>query len=183
MLGAAKQRAQAEGVPFSISINDIVIPTVCPIFGIEIKIGEGRDLAPSLDRIVPNLGYVPGNVRVISMRANRIKRDSTESELRSILRYVESGGTDISHPSEPLPAVPGYRTDAEIKQTKKERLDVLAAMPKRTNRFEAVKHMFGHATDKEIAAVVGCIVQAVASYRYKKGIPLFSARTRTVVFK
>jgi hypothetical protein len=39
--------------------------------------------------MVPSLGYVPGNIRVISMRANRIKTDATADELRAVLRYME----------------------------------------------------------------------------------------------
>lgn len=42
-----------------------------------------------LDRLVPSKGYVKGNVRWISRRANRIKSDATIDELKKILKYVE----------------------------------------------------------------------------------------------
>lgn len=51
--------------------------------------GSRRDRKPSLDRVVPSLGYVKGNVRVISFRANRIKSDATADELRAVLSYTE----------------------------------------------------------------------------------------------
>ncbi|WP_152524716.1 hypothetical protein [Novosphingobium lindaniclasticum] len=77
-------------MPFSLTYLDIVIPDHCPILGIKLERGTsyGLDTSPSLDRIVPKLGYVPGNVRVISNRANRIKSDSTPEELSRILTYV-----------------------------------------------------------------------------------------------
>jgi hypothetical protein len=47
-----------------------------------------RDNQPSLDRVIPALGYVPGNVRVISFRANRLKQDATAEEVAAILDYI-----------------------------------------------------------------------------------------------
>lgn len=45
--------------------------------------------SPSLDRIKPELGYVKGNIRVISFKANSIKNDASIEELRQILQYME----------------------------------------------------------------------------------------------
>ncbi|MBB3990312.1 hypothetical protein [Croceicoccus naphthovorans] len=62
-----------------------------PILGIPIYIAKGgrggKDHSPSLDRIRPKLGYVPGNVIVISNRANRLKSDATIRELRDIASF------------------------------------------------------------------------------------------------
>jgi hypothetical protein len=89
----ARQRAKKLGLPFNIEPSDIVIPAVCPVLGIPIEATvRGRrgfhPNSPSLDRIVPELGYVKGNVCVISMRANWIKRDATAEELFLIAEYV-----------------------------------------------------------------------------------------------
>lgn len=79
----AHRRAAQRRVPFSISLQSIVIPATCPALGIPIILGEKRsDNSPSLDRLVPDKGYVPGNVRVISDKANRLKGDRTLSQLR-----------------------------------------------------------------------------------------------------
>ena len=43
----------------------------------------------SLDCIIPELGYVPGNVAVISRRANTIKNDATIEELELVLAYMK----------------------------------------------------------------------------------------------
>jgi hypothetical protein len=40
--------------------------------------------SPTIDRIDPRLGYVPGNVHVVSHRANRIKNNATLEEFEKI---------------------------------------------------------------------------------------------------
>lgn len=68
---------------------------VCPVLGIKITdtstlSGNNRpDNIAELDRLVPSLGYVKGNVRWISRRANRIKSDASIEEIRAILKYME----------------------------------------------------------------------------------------------
>ena len=70
----ARQRAARRGLPFNLSVGDITVPTICPALGVPIVIGENRSPhSPSLDRIRPALGYVRGNTRVISDKANRLK--------------------------------------------------------------------------------------------------------------
>lgn len=87
----ARSRARAKGIAFTISIEDIRIPTKCPVLGIPLSYGTRcqKDAAPSLERIRPALGYVPGNILVISFRANAIKRDATTSELRMLVDFYE----------------------------------------------------------------------------------------------
>ena len=78
----ARRRAAQSSLLFRISLEEIRIPSKCPVFGIPLLIGRGRsENSPSLDRIIPERGYVPGNVRVISDRANRLKSDRTLNEL------------------------------------------------------------------------------------------------------
>jgi hypothetical protein len=92
MLVSARVRAKKAGRDCTISIKDIIIPTHCPLLGIEIIPGATREQlpqAPSLDRIDSSLGYVPGNVWVISHRANRIKADATIDELELVLEGLK----------------------------------------------------------------------------------------------
>ena len=90
MLRAAKCRAKERNVPFNLTADDITIPECCPILGIPLyhSAGKATDNSPSLDRVIPSLGYVTGNVRVISNRANRIKFDATLDELQAIVQYL-----------------------------------------------------------------------------------------------
>lgn len=87
MLRAAKGRARKHGFEFGISEKDIAIPRVCPVLGIEMD-RRTPDHAPSLDRVDTLRGYVPGNVMVISARANRIKSDGLPHELAAIAAYA-----------------------------------------------------------------------------------------------
>jgi hypothetical protein len=72
-----------------------VIPKYCPILGIELHSGKGvshgfKDNLASLDRVDSSLGYVPGNIRVISWRANRLKSDNTIETLEKLLAYMRN---------------------------------------------------------------------------------------------
>lgn len=87
----ARNRAKAQGTEFAITKDDIVVPATCPVLGLPLKVGTGSANAgsPSLDRIDPSKGYVRGNIRVISHKANTIKSDATLEDLRAVLRYME----------------------------------------------------------------------------------------------
>lgn len=89
MLASARQRAKAAGLACTITVDDIEVPDFCPLLGLYLERSTGSrgasDSSPSLDRIHPDLGYVPGNVWVISYRANRIKNDATLDEMRRIV--------------------------------------------------------------------------------------------------
>lgn len=88
ILRRAKKRAAYQNLPFNLTLDDIQIPKACPIFGIPLKVNAGRygNDSPSLDKIIPDLGYVSGNVIVISQRANILKRDATLEELEKLVR-------------------------------------------------------------------------------------------------
>ena len=91
-----KSKAKKGGTPFDLELSDIVIPDVCPILGMKlVNVNQGRGYhtnSPSLDKINPTLGYVKGNVRVISARANLLKNDATSHELRLVLADLEAFG-------------------------------------------------------------------------------------------
>jgi hypothetical protein len=53
--------------------------------------GSGNlDYSYSLDRVDNNKGYVPGNVAVISGRANKIKNCGSAAEHRRIANWIEN---------------------------------------------------------------------------------------------
>jgi len=93
MYWTTKGRAKKFGIPFDIEITDIVIPDKCPILGIPLISGRGggavTNNSPSLDKIIPNRGYVKGNVKVISMKANAMKSNATIEEMERILAYMK----------------------------------------------------------------------------------------------
>lgn len=95
MIRCARDRARDRGLAFDISTDDLRIPERCPLLDIPITFGKGRLHAgsPSLDRIDPSLGYVRGNVWVISYRANAIKQDATHEELELIATRLRARRT------------------------------------------------------------------------------------------
>lgn len=94
MFRAAKARAKKRGLKFNIGISDIIIPERCPVLGIKLEFAIGRnhqeDFSPTLDRFDNNLGYIKGNVQVISSKANRIKTDATAEEVRKVADWMDS---------------------------------------------------------------------------------------------
>ncbi len=88
----AKARVVKSGVPFDIEVSDIVIPEFCPILGIPLVVFKGRSggegNSPALDRIDNTLGYVKGNVQVISHLANCMKSSADPTQLMKFARWV-----------------------------------------------------------------------------------------------
>ena len=86
-----KKRAKKRNIPFDIEVSDITLPKVCPILGIELSFGVGRvhDASPSLDRIIPEKGYVKGNCFIISSKANRMKQENTLETLEKLIKYIK----------------------------------------------------------------------------------------------
>lgn len=96
LLHRLKTTAKKYSVPFDLTVNDIVIPSHCPVFGIELSFGGDRNSSPSVDRIIPSRGYVKGNIVVVSYRANRIKNDATIDELNKVAQfYAELTNGDV----------------------------------------------------------------------------------------
>lgn len=89
MLLAAKTRAKSKNITFDITIDDIQAPITCPVLGIELGWSNKKteQNSPSLDRIIPELGYVRGNVMVISYRANALKSNAMPHELRLVADF------------------------------------------------------------------------------------------------
>lgn len=94
----AKQRAIRIGVPFNIKHNDITIPEFCPILDIPILVGDisVKYGSPSLDRIIPSLGYTKDNTQVISHLANTMKSSASPELLIKfaewVLKYFKEDG-------------------------------------------------------------------------------------------
>jgi hypothetical protein len=89
MWNRAKRRARLANVAFRLEPSDIVIPETCPVLGIKLERNKFKSSAasPSLDRIIPERGYIKGNVQVISHKANTIKNNSIVEELEKVLSY------------------------------------------------------------------------------------------------
>lgn len=88
-----KCRAKRLGIAFDLEPDDIAIPDTCPILGIQLAprcIGKRGPIhsSPSIDKIVPVLGYTKGNIQVISNKANAMKNDATPAELLAFADWI-----------------------------------------------------------------------------------------------
>jgi hypothetical protein len=92
----ARSRAKDGGLPFDIT-EDYMVGLAdesaarddrCPVFPWFTMLFRrgGGEAGASMDRIVPELGYVKGNVRWISLRANLLRRDADATELMCLSR-------------------------------------------------------------------------------------------------
>lgn len=88
---AKKNNAKRTGRLWDLEYGDIKWPTHCPILKIELDyFADGRqENSPSFDQIVPDDGYIPGNVHIISWRANRIKNNGTAEEHYQIAEWLD----------------------------------------------------------------------------------------------
>jgi|ERR1035437_358752 hypothetical protein len=99
LLHQIRRGAKARGLEFSITEADFpVLPTHCPVLGIELSYVGASGINPraiskmvraSIDRKDNSKGYVPGNVFIISFRANQLKSDGTAVELRALANWME----------------------------------------------------------------------------------------------
>jgi len=95
-----KANMKKNGVEFTVGWGDIHWPTHCPVLGLELDYfcdGEDRDKWASFDRIDCTKGYVPGNVGILSMKANRIKDQGTAEQHRKIADYIDSFTNNHTH--------------------------------------------------------------------------------------
>lgn len=93
MLIRAKARAKDSGLLFSITAADVQLPEFCPVFGVRLVWCSPIPCDPcsaELDRIDNSLGYVPGNVIVVSRRANQLKSDATIAELEVLAHFYSA---------------------------------------------------------------------------------------------
>lgn len=90
MLSGARSRATRKGLEFNITLEDIVIPDVCPILESPIVVTNKKRMwdSASLDRVDNSKGYVKGNVRVISYLANHIKGIANPTELKAFSKNI-----------------------------------------------------------------------------------------------
>jgi len=101
-LHAAKNRAKDRGVPFDLTEEylESIWTGVCPVFQVRLAFpshGGNKRTAnkPSLDRLVPDKGYVPGNVIWISLRANQMKNDGNSEELFRVAEWLQQTEEEI----------------------------------------------------------------------------------------
>lgn len=92
LIDKIKAQAKYKGVKFDLSVDDIEWVKECPILKINLDyFSSGRNNnTVSFDRKDSSIGYVKGNVYVISNKANSCKSDLTVTQIERMLEYVKN---------------------------------------------------------------------------------------------
>ena len=92
MHGAARERSKVNNLAFNLETEDIIFPRICPYLNIAIQYGQQvhSPESPSLDKIDPSLGYIKGNIQVISRIANTMKTNATITELVTFAKGIQA---------------------------------------------------------------------------------------------
>lgn len=81
-----RRNAHKRAVYFNPSLTPeylgVLITAKCPVTGIKMTTGTGRDTDCSIDRVINHFGYTPGNCVAMSVRANRAKGSKGSHEIR-----------------------------------------------------------------------------------------------------
>ena len=89
-----KASAKKRNIPFTLTLtelNNLTFPITCPILGIPLSINNKQcDNSYSIDRIDSSKGYEIDNIIVISWKANRLKNNATDEELKRISEFYEN---------------------------------------------------------------------------------------------
>ena len=92
LLRNSRRRAKQIGTAHTITAKDLSpLAKTCPVFGTKLSRAKGKfnNYSYSLDRIQGDQGYVPGNVRVLSWRANFHKGQMTLQEAENLVAYMK----------------------------------------------------------------------------------------------
>ncbi len=90
---AAEKRAKEKNLNFDLDVEYLlsIYTDTCPILEIPLNWNAGprTDNTPALDKIIPEKGYIKGNVRFISTKANSMKTDATLDQLLLFAKNIE----------------------------------------------------------------------------------------------
>lgn len=93
----AKYRAKKNNIPFDLDFDYLlsIAGDECPVFKTPfvwessgLGLGKTHEGTPQLDRVIPELGYIKGNVAFLSGRANRMKNDGTMQDHYDIADWI-----------------------------------------------------------------------------------------------
>lgn len=101
-----RNNAKSRNQEFLITVEDLKkeYSEVCPILGIKLvyldSYKRGRKLdSPSVDRIDSTKGYIPGNIWIISLKANMCKSDLPLESLKNLYEQTLKRINDQSTPT------------------------------------------------------------------------------------
>jgi len=89
----AKTRAIRKNLPFDLKLEDIII-SKCECCGIELVANIGKSIpaksSPSIDRVIPEKGYIKENIKVICYYCNLVKGNGAADLHNKICNYIKN---------------------------------------------------------------------------------------------
>ena len=112
-----RESALKRGIHFDLTVQDIMDvgrPKVCKYLEIELDYASTSVApnSPSVNRVDPSLGYVKGNIEVISNKANSILLNATKEELRTFIKNI--GLTQFGVFTESADSIEGFYQEMKV---------------------------------------------------------------------
>ena len=87
---SANRRAKEKNIVCTITNEDILLVKECPYLKIPIEYGNSKvtNNSASIDKIIPELGYIKDNIQIISMLANTMKSNANTEQLITFSKNV-----------------------------------------------------------------------------------------------
>ena len=96
LVEGARERARKNNLPFNLKVKDLrkIITTHCPVFNFKFKINKKNinnnwENSPTLDRVIPEKGYVKNNIIIVSMLANTIKSNANPNQILKVGKFYK----------------------------------------------------------------------------------------------
>lgn len=89
ILNRLKARAKSKGIPFTLTLEDIVLPEKCPVFDKPFIYGD-HYWTYSVDRLNPDKGYTKDNIAIISNKANMMKSTASKEEILKLYLWLKN---------------------------------------------------------------------------------------------
>ena len=112
-----RNSALKRGIYFDLTVQDIMDigrPKVCKYLETELDYASTSVApnSPSVNRVDPSLGYVKGNIEIISNKANSMLLDATKEELKTIIKNI--GLTQFGVFTESADTIDGFYQEMKV---------------------------------------------------------------------
>lgn len=89
LLRICKSNSKAKGKEFNLTLDDIVVPEICPILGVKFN-PNSTWYTYSIDRVDNTKGYIKGNIQIITRLANVMKNVASNEELLAFAKNIQN---------------------------------------------------------------------------------------------
>jgi hypothetical protein len=100
LIGNVRRRCREQQIAYDLDVDYLlsIASDKCPVFKTPFIWSQGNGYSPegpSLDKVIPTLGYIKENVVFISRIANTIKQNVTEKELYAVADWLHDKRKEV----------------------------------------------------------------------------------------